>query len=52
MTQIQNFMNWNNPGVALITGASSGLELHMHDPFQHKNLNQFLLLGEGKDWKL
>jgi short-subunit dehydrogenase len=25
MNQFQNFMNWNNPGVALITGASSGI---------------------------
>jgi len=25
MNQKQNFMNWNNPGVALITGASSGI---------------------------
>lgn len=25
MNQIQNFMNWNNLGVALITGASSGI---------------------------
>lgn len=25
MNQNQNFMNWNNPGVALITGASSGI---------------------------
>lgn len=25
MNQLQNFMNWNNPGVALITGASSGI---------------------------
>lgn len=25
MNKIQNFMKWNNPGVALITGASSGI---------------------------
>jgi len=25
MSQIQNFMDWNNPDVALITGASSGI---------------------------
>jgi len=25
MSQKQNFMNWDNPGVALITGASSGI---------------------------
>ena len=25
MSQIQNFMNWDNPGVALVTGASSGI---------------------------
>lgn len=25
MNKNQNFMNWNNPGVALITGASSGI---------------------------
>ncbi len=25
MSQKQNFMNWNDPGVALITGASSGI---------------------------
>ncbi len=25
MNKSQNFMNWNNPGIALITGASSGI---------------------------
>ena len=25
MNESQNFMNWNNPGIALITGASSGI---------------------------